>query len=282
VGRATARRGAARANMSTKGAKQWEGPNRAPTGSSSFRFRWKVLGLRCIFVWLSITEFHKQPFSTMPMPKFALASPGSLASQRISRLEGENEALRKEIFRLREEMRAYSKKGSSTEWVQVPIPPRRNITCSFCRKSGHHLDQCVSAFVDRINKMHSHCEYGCHSPYQHGGEWRCNWCGKHLNEQEVKSFPGWQRRVRSPTPEWESESGEGSDASQSYSSGRQGKHSGSPAKSVKAWQTLRSAVGSGATTAQLPIPPGSFTTQGDCTEHQPTKSMCAKCICGKE
>jgi len=219
--------------MSIKGARQWEGPNRAPTGSSSLRFRRKVLGLLCIFVFGKHYGVpSKQTVAAMPMPRFALSPPGSLASQRLARLEGENEALRKEIFRLRDEMRALTKKGSSTEWVEIPIPPRRNITCSFCRKSGHHVDQCVSAFVDRINKMHSHCEFGCHSPYQHGGEWRCNWCGKHLGEKEVKSFPGWQRRVRSPTPEWESDSTGESDASQSYSTGRQGKHSGSPSKGL--------------------------------------------------
>lgn len=156
----------------------------------------------------------------MPMPKFALAAPGTAASQRITRLEKENDELKKEIAELRASLARCSVSCSSVasdsasesscdpprpgyRMVEVPAPPFRPFTCSFCHERGHTIDQCIPAFLDRIEKMWTHCMYHYHSPYQHDREWRCNWCGKHLCEEEVKSFPGWERRVKNPTPEWE-------------------------------------------------------------------------------
>jgi len=125
------------------------------------------------------------------------------------------EAKDHELERLREKLELLSVADSDAEssssstghqLVKVPLPPHRPYRCSFCREWGHTVDQCVERFVDNINHMHTHCANHVHSPYQHDREWRCNWCGKHLCEEEVKSFPGWERRVRNPTPSWEKDS----------------------------------------------------------------------------
>jgi len=173
---------------------------------------------------------NNSPF-TMPMPRFAMAAPGSAASQRIKRLEEENAKLRQALADLqashdalkRVAFRPRSKASSDASdsevssesscavvsarpgyrMVEVPVPPFRPFDCSFCHERGHTIDQCVPAFLDRIEKMWTHCIYHYHSPYQHDRDWRCNWCGKHLCEEEVKSFPGWERRVKNPTPAWE-------------------------------------------------------------------------------
>jgi len=155
----------------------------------------------------------------MPFPKFVAAPPGSIASQAMSRRDKRIEALEasleektREIARLRAEIARLEDSDASSssseegyQSVKIPLPPHRPYRCSFCKEWGHTVDQCVQRFIDNIEHMHTHCAKHFHSPYQHDREWRCNWCGKHLCEEEVKSFPGWERRVRNPTPEWEKE-----------------------------------------------------------------------------
>lgn len=146
----------------------------------------------------------------MPMPKFAIAAPGSMASQRVTRLEKENKDLRQEVADLRAQLAQLSVKDDSDtlpnveyHMVRVPKPPCRHFHCNFCKEWGHTVDQCVPRFIYAIEKMHTHCQKGIHSPYQHDRDWRCNWCGKHLKDQEVMSFPGWERRIKNATREWE-------------------------------------------------------------------------------
>jgi len=156
--------------------------------------------------------------SAMPFPRFAVAPAGSIASQAMSRrdkkvreLEEALEEKTREIARLRAQILTLENDSDASssdseegyQTVKIPLPPHRPFRCSFCKEWGHTVDQCVPRFIDNIEHMHTHCCNHVHSPYQHDREWRCNWCGKHLCEEEVKSFPGWERRVRNPTPEWD-------------------------------------------------------------------------------
>lgn len=78
--------------------------------------------------------------------------------------------------------------------IDVPAAPYQPLKCAFCRTWGHHVDHCVDAFLDRINKTNTHCSVGKHSPYQHGTDWRCNYCGIHMTEQQASACPQYRYR----------------------------------------------------------------------------------------
>lgn len=60
-----------------------------------------------------------------------------------------------------------------------------SVVCACCGEPGHHVQNCVKAIEERVAHSAVDCVKGKHYPYLHG-VWRCNWCGMHLNDEDVK------------------------------------------------------------------------------------------------
>lgn len=59
------------------------------------------------------------------------------------------------------------------------------VVCACCGETGHHVQNCVKAIEQRNAKAMTDCVRGRHYPYLHG-VWRCNWCGMHLHDIDVR------------------------------------------------------------------------------------------------
>jgi len=143
----------------------------------------------------------------MPLPKFAIAAPGSAASQRISKLEKENAQLREELESLRQELReARGDTAPSRELPpDVPVPYHGHyrqrgkthpvamlseLKCSFpaCGQYGHTENNCQLRVKNDMEKIATECQNGWHKPHLHDSmcKWRCQWCRIHLHEDYVQ------------------------------------------------------------------------------------------------
>jgi len=145
------------------------------------------------------------------MPKFAIAAPGSAASQRIARLEEENKQLRIELTSLKAQLVKASEAEPASE--EVPPPPKQEIPhhghhsqrkkphpvaimsiqrCTFpgCGQRGHHEKNCQIRMKHDLEKIATECENGWHKPYLHDSmcKWRCQWCAMHLHEDYVQAM----------------------------------------------------------------------------------------------
>lgn len=60
-----------------------------------------------------------------------------------------------------------------------------SVRCACCGEPGHHVQNCVKAIQERVARSAVDCVQGRHYPYLHG-VWRCNWCGMHLRDEDVK------------------------------------------------------------------------------------------------
>jgi len=146
------------------------------------------------------------------MPKFALAAPGSAASQRIAKLEKENEALRREVESLRKRAELAEAQIQKNSEEDVPPPPprefpfhghfgqRRNkhpvakmalIRCGFpsCGQYGHSEANCQLRVKNDQEAIATKCSEGWHMPHLHDSmyKWRCQWCKMHLHEDYVRA-----------------------------------------------------------------------------------------------
>jgi len=144
------------------------------------------------------------------MPKFAIAAPGSLASQRIAKLERENAQLRAENAELRKQVEeAKGKQAPAEEDIPPPMPANpfhghnnqrnkkhpvarmSNLKCSFppCGQYGHNENNCQLRIKNDLEKIATECENGWHKPHLHDSmcKWRCQWCKLHLHEDYVRA-----------------------------------------------------------------------------------------------
>lgn len=64
------------------------------------------------------------------------------------------------------------------------IQPCR-MQCFYCGEYGHHMNSCQKKLDDRLISTNKDCTRGYHLPYLHGC-WRCENCGCHLMESEVR------------------------------------------------------------------------------------------------
>lgn len=62
---------------------------------------------------------------------------------------------------------------------------KQDVKCAYCKEWGHHIDNCIKAFVARVRNVDKHCQHDRHDPYRHGNDWRCNNCGCHMSERTV-------------------------------------------------------------------------------------------------
>jgi len=146
------------------------------------------------------------------MPQFSFAAPGSLASQRISRLEKENRELKNEVesLRKRAELAEAMYAGKALEEDVPPPPPpglpfhghkcQKNVKhpkvqlahlkCGFpgCGNLGHTEHNCQLRLRYDLRMIAENCQEGWHKPYLHDSMymWRCQWCKLHLHEDYVQ------------------------------------------------------------------------------------------------
>lgn len=82
------------------------------------------------------------------------------------------------------------KSPTPSSWgSRVVMGPKWKASQCSCAFKGcgepHHIQHCVKAFQADIAKCHTDCVRGVHTPYLHG-VWRCQNCGTHLYDEDVK------------------------------------------------------------------------------------------------
>jgi len=169
-----------------------------------------------LITWESIFKRENFTRASMPMPKFAIAAPGSCASQRIAKLEKENKELREELesvrAQLREAMGEFEAPRLTPEDVPYhghyaqrgkkhPVAVMSKLKCAFpaCGQYGHNENNCQLRIKNDLEKIATECTNGYHKPYLHDSlcKWRCQWCKIHLHEDYVQCmYPNEFRRER--------------------------------------------------------------------------------------
>lgn len=79
--------------------------------------------------------------------------------------------------------------------------PSQDRPCHICREPGHDASNCLQGLMNRAAVAQVECVRGKHFPYLHG-VWRCNNCGNHLYDKDVKEqYP--EFHAREAAKEWE-------------------------------------------------------------------------------
>jgi len=178
--------------------------------------KYAILVQLAIFgAWLSFgSSLSFARLRKMPMPKFAVAAPGSLASQAltsrdklIAKLQAELKEKEREFSDLRAELRVARETSRlvsrSPPEQEVPCPDeveeairvlesysytvKEKVTCTFCKKRGHNVQNCYRRTLNQCDKIKTHCQFGWHKPFTHDNPeiWRCVWCYKHFETEYV-------------------------------------------------------------------------------------------------
>jgi len=133
-----------------------------------------------------------------------------MPSQRITKLEKENQQLRDELNALKAklasaegEFEAPSDPPTGSSRIPYhghhsqrgkthPVAVVSKLKCSFppCGQYGHNENNCQLRIKSDLEKIATECENGYHKPYLHDSLciWRCQWCKMHLHEDYVNSM----------------------------------------------------------------------------------------------